>query len=59
MKFENMSSLGRKIARLKTENGVIEIPLLTEEEMESNLISKLELMQVIDENNKEELELEK
>jgi AbrB family looped-hinge helix DNA binding protein len=49
---------GTKFSVLKTEDGLIIIPLLSEEELEKQLLNKKQLMKAIEEHEREELELE-
>lgn len=49
---------GTKFSILKTEDGLIIIPLLSEKELEEQLLDKKQLMKVIEEHEQQELELE-
>jgi AbrB family looped-hinge helix DNA binding protein len=56
---ENHFTEGTKFCILKTEDGLILVPILTKEELETRLIDKNKLQKTIEENEREELELEK
>ena len=55
---EGHFSEGTKFSILKTEDGLILVPLLSLEELNNQLIDKKELIKVIEEDEREELELE-